>query len=183
MALAEEPIKKRSDVEKIIRTVALDRVAHFGMMLEKVNRQNRQVERIGKFAATGKVEDLSAPAAEEGEDMGVNIGNEYHFHDGSTQQAPAPAPVQESAEEIALKILAKLKKQRMAEKAQQAPVNVTQTVTSPQDSPMKKWLLPAVLAGGIASGGLGSYLINYLSQPAEVVDTDTDTYTDVVFPK
>jgi hypothetical protein len=82
-----EPIPKRSDIAKGIRTVYLNRVAHTGMMLEKMNRQNRRVERLEKFAATADVKDLDAP--EDEEDMGVNIGNEYHYH-GTTPQAALP---------------------------------------------------------------------------------------------
>src|SRR5690242_17641268 len=86
-----EPIPKRSDIVKGIRTVYLNRVAHMGMMLDKMNRQNRRVERIEKFAATGDPKTLDAPD-EENEEMGVNIGNEYHYHGILPPDAPQPAP-------------------------------------------------------------------------------------------
>lgn len=89
-----EPIPRRSDIAKGIRTVYLNRVAHMGMMLDKVNRQNRRVERYEKFAATGNVKDLDAPESED-EDMGVAIGNEYHYHvqqPTTTTSAQTPAP-------------------------------------------------------------------------------------------
>lgn len=88
-----EPIPKRSDIAKGVRTVYLNRVAHMGMMLEKVNRQNRRVERLEKFAATGDVKDLDAP--EDEDDMGVNIGNETHYHITETHntQPPSESPL------------------------------------------------------------------------------------------
>jgi len=48
-------------------------------MLDRMNRQVHAAERMQKFAATGNVKDLEAPA-EEGPEMGVNIGNETHNH-------------------------------------------------------------------------------------------------------
>jgi hypothetical protein len=186
-----EPIPRRSDIAKGLRTVYLNRVAHMGMMLDKVNRQNRRAERIEKFAATGDVKTLDAPESEE-EDMGVNIGNEFHFHEqapatAKPEAAPTPTATKPEAspEDIALKILARLKKQRDLEKASKA--SATASVVSRTPAPAQnKWLVPLLLASSLVTGGgfVGMVVNDYLQKPvAQTIDTDTDTSTDVTFPK
>jgi hypothetical protein len=71
---------------KLLRNWANMRLGHEGMMLDKITRQNRIVEVLARNAATGDVSDVSGWP--EGDDMGVNIGNEIHYHGGN------PAPVQ-----------------------------------------------------------------------------------------
>jgi len=148
-----EPIPKRSDIAKGIRTIYLNRVAHMGMMLEKMNRQNRRVERLEKFAATADVKDLDAP--EDEEDMGVNIGNEFHYH-GITPQAALP---------------------------NQPETAVSKPTTDASSTASK--LAPAVVALSMLGGGAGvGYIINDLwKQPAPVQSSpDTDTVTEIYFP-
>lgn len=80
-----EPIPKRSDVTKAKRNVFLRHLAHEGIMIDRVNRNLHNAERLQTFAATGNTDDLKAPP--EDDEMGVNIGNEYHYHG---TQPPAP---------------------------------------------------------------------------------------------
>lgn len=156
-----EPIPDRSDIDKGVRTVFLDRVAHVGMMLEKMQRQNRRVERLEKFAATGEVADLEVPANEE-DGMGVNIGNENHYH-VELKEPPASPTVTP---------------------AQPVPVPTASTGNG-----MLPTLLvgAAMLAGG---AGLG-YIVNDLLRPTPAdttpspttgTDLDTDTVMVVDFP-
>lgn len=91
-----DPIPDRSDLVKGLRTVFLDKVAHTGMMIARTNRILHGAERIQKFAATGKIEDLHATTGGgEGEamnDYSVGIGNEVHYHYqvGADKAAAAP---------------------------------------------------------------------------------------------
>lgn len=91
-AAAEEPdpIPRRSDVAKIIRTWALDRIAHTGIMIARTNRNLHKAERIQKFAVTGDPNDLLTPEGED--DMGVYIGNEIHNHIEGGQPAASATP-------------------------------------------------------------------------------------------
>lgn len=74
-----EPIPQRSDTTKAVRNVFNRHIAHEGIMLDRMQRQLRNAEKLQRFAATGKVEDLPNPG--EDDDMAVNIGNEYHLHE------------------------------------------------------------------------------------------------------
>lgn len=177
----EEPIPKRSDIEKGLRTIYLNRVAHMGMMLDKVNRQNRRAERIEKFASTGEVKDLQAPPDEENEDMGVNIGNEYHYHGIAPPDMPAAAPVKDSTSKAAKK------KATIEEIAAVVASKIQPAAVAPVAAdPWRKWLY-AALAAAALSAGAGTPLALYFSSkqptPPPVVDTDTDTSTDVIFPE
>lgn len=87
----DEPIPDRSDITKAKREVYLINLAHDAIMLDRTNRQLHYGERLQKFAATGNVKDLDSPE----DDMGVNIGNEYHIHqpmEAPAQEPPAPTP-------------------------------------------------------------------------------------------
>lgn len=69
-----EPIQAKTWKERVLRQQMLVRQAHEGMMLEKIQRQNKIVaddvkERLGQSASEG-----------EADEMGVSIGNETHYH-------------------------------------------------------------------------------------------------------
>lgn len=64
------------------------RLAHEGVMLDRVQRVQRIGEISARNAMTGKVDDTSGwPSNEEGDKMGVKIGDEIHHH-----YAPEPPP-------------------------------------------------------------------------------------------
>jgi len=67
---------------KIKRNWANARLAHEGMMLEKIRRQNRIAELDARNAMTGETENTEGwPQTDgKGDDMGVSIGNENHYH-------------------------------------------------------------------------------------------------------
>lgn len=77
-----DPVKERSDVDKIKRLVALKHIAHEGIMLDKIQKEMKLVQdlavqvRDGTLGTAGQTE---AFPEEEGE-MGVSIGNETHNH-------------------------------------------------------------------------------------------------------
>ena len=56
------------------------RLGHEGMMLAKIQRQNRIVEHVAAQTRDGKFTGGPVPSVPEGEDMGVNVGNETHNH-------------------------------------------------------------------------------------------------------
>lgn len=162
-----EPIPKRSDVQKGLRTVYLNRVAHMGMMLDKMQRNQAAAERLQKFAATSDVNDLTAPA--EDQDMGVQIGNEIHYHqylgngEATETDEPATIPIGGAAE--------------------------------PQPSPLwgagpkqlNWWQKGLIGAGALGSGiGLAAIANEYYHghpKPPAVVDTDTDSVVLTDFPE
>lgn len=77
--------------DKLKRNWANARLGHEGMMLEKIMRQNRFVEVSARNAMTGTPGDTNGlpSMSGEGDDMGVNIGNEIHYHVTSPQTEPA----------------------------------------------------------------------------------------------
>ncbi len=58
------------------------RLAHEGMMLEKIQRQNRIVEQLAAQTRDGKFTGGPVPSVPEDENMGVSVGNETHNHYG-----------------------------------------------------------------------------------------------------
>lgn len=84
-----EPIPQRSDTTKAVRNVFNRHIAHEGIMLDRMQRQLRNAEKIQRFAATNDVNDLPKPGDD---DMGVNIGNEYHLHQIMQPQTEKPMP-------------------------------------------------------------------------------------------
>jgi hypothetical protein len=76
-------------LEKLVRQWGLMQVAHDGMMLDKIGKQNDRVLKLADAARDGTIGKPGA-AAPLGDDMGVNVGNEhkeYHYHYGVAQQA------------------------------------------------------------------------------------------------
>jgi hypothetical protein len=66
--------------EKFLLNWMQTRLAHEGMMLNKILRQNRIVEQLAAQTREGKFSGGQTPSDLEGEDMGVSIGNETHNH-------------------------------------------------------------------------------------------------------
>lgn len=165
MAEVQEPIPKRSDVAKGIRTVYLNRVAHMGMMLDRVQRAQARAERLQDFAASGDTGTLEAPAEEQ--DMGVNIGNEYHYH-VLTDTTPEPAPPTEVTPPA-------------VEPATEPPL----WEAGPQTKPLNWWQKGLIGAGALGSGiGLAAIANEYYygrPRPPAVIDTDTDSITEIDF--
>lgn len=85
--LAAEPIPERSDTTKAVRNVFNRHLAHEGIMLDRMQRQLANSEKLQRFAATGNTDDLPKPG--EDDEMGVNIGNEYHLHQIMQPTEPA----------------------------------------------------------------------------------------------
>ncbi len=56
-------------------------------MLDRMQRQLLNSEKLQRFAATGDTDDLPKPG--EDDEMGVNIGNEYHLHQIMQPTEPA----------------------------------------------------------------------------------------------
>lgn len=136
----QEPIPHRSDIVKAERMVFMRHLAHEAMMLEKMQRQNRRVERFEKFAATGDTNDLEAPEGED-EEMGVAIGNEYHYHTlqpaSAVQSPPSPGTATATA-------------------PSPANENEKPTGTTPATAPARtNWLLPAAIGAACLVGGAG----------------------------
>jgi len=123
------------------------------MMLNKIERQSRCVEVVARNTMTGKMEDTTGlPINEEGDAMGVRIGDEIvnHYY---PQAAPQPDPSPEPE-------------------------------PKPEFLTWKKLLAGAALAGLVGGSiGLGAAeLWRRASQPEPppaLVDTDTDTYTQI----
>lgn len=141
-----EPIPQRDDYHKAKRNVFFRHLAHEGIMLNRVMRQQRHEEKLKKFAATGDTKDLATSGED---DMGVNIGNEYHVHQvmPTTESKSTPPP-------------------------------------SAIGTSIGSRLWPLVLGAAVACGstGIGYLLANWRTdKPA--ADTDTDTITEMDFPK
>jgi hypothetical protein len=85
---ADEPIPKRSDTTKFLRNWAFLRMAHEGLMVQRVRENAKKVERLEAFAASGNVEDLKAGE----DDVFMPIGNEIHNHFEGVQPTATPPP-------------------------------------------------------------------------------------------
>ncbi len=81
--VTEEPTEQLSWKEKIARNWFNVRLGHEGMMLDKIQQQQKRVFEIADRAANGTTGKPSQSAGDD--DMGVNIGNEIHYH--GVQQA------------------------------------------------------------------------------------------------
>ena len=95
----ESALKKAADW--VIPHWTRVRLGHEGLMLDKIQRQNRIVEIDAKNAAagkSGKTADLEDWPSNRGDDaMGVKIGDEIHHH----YPPPPEAPVQKTAGTLA----------------------------------------------------------------------------------
>jgi len=59
-------------------------------MLDRINRNQKCVEVLARNAMTGDMQNTKGwPTEEEGDDMGVNIGDHVHYH-GPNQAEPKP---------------------------------------------------------------------------------------------
>lgn len=96
--LAAEPIPKRSDTTKAVRNVFNRHLAHEGIMLDRMQRQLLNSEKLQRFAATGNTDDLPKPG--EDDEMGVNIGNEYHLHQIMQPQQPTTQTTENAASKL-----------------------------------------------------------------------------------
>lgn len=82
--------------KKDLRMMGLLRIGHEGVMMDKINRQNRIVEDSVKgLQKEAGYETSQDPSNEDGEeDMGVSIGNEtrtehhYHYEQPKTEEKP-----------------------------------------------------------------------------------------------
>ena len=79
------------------------RLGHEGMMLEKIDRQNRIAQTLARNSMTGNMGDVAGWPGDEGDDkMGVSIGDHVHYHQSVEPRPPAtvppatPAPTAES---------------------------------------------------------------------------------------
>lgn len=77
----------RMGVDWVAKHWARVRLGHEGMMLEKIQRQNRIVEVNARNTMTGKSDDVTDWPKSEGDEMGVDIGDEIHNH----YYPPSPA--------------------------------------------------------------------------------------------
>lgn len=157
-----EPIPKRSDTHKVIRTAALNRIAHFGMMLDQVQKKQLTADKIFKFAASGDTNVLTAPAEEQ--DMGVQIGNEIHYHysgngEALEQEEPATIPIGGTTE--------------------------PEPLSGAGPRKLNWWQKGLIGAGALGSGlGIAAIANEYYHghpKPPAVVDTDTDSITEIDF--
>lgn len=87
------------------------RLGHEGMMLDKIDRQRQIVEQLAQNQMTGNYTNTELwPKADDGngEDMGVKIGDEIHYHTTTTQPAaPQPAtPVESTSSKLLPYLLA-----------------------------------------------------------------------------
>lgn len=158
-----EPIPVRSDERKIARNRALLLLGHEGVMLDKVQQQARYLMDVAKGARDGtlgkkpaetQTETDTTESPDEEDQMGVNIGNETHFHlpitesQKPTTPAPAPAP------------------------SLPAPVAAVPAAVATANP-----LLGALMGGALVLGGAAVGALWPDSDPPATVNMDTDTDT------
>lgn len=138
-------------------------LAHQGMMLDKIQRQQAIVEATARFAATGDSAQLASeitPQGVEDAEMGVSIGNkEYHVH--NYPASPVTTTTTNTTTEA-------------------SPLAKTTNT-------LGKVAAAAALLGSGGIAGLGaSLVVDYLTRPdppavVQAVDTDTDTNAGLRF--
>ena len=89
----------RKAVDWVAKHWARVRLGHEGVMLDKIERQNRIVEVVARNAMTGKPDDTEGWPPSGDDSMGVDIGDTIHNHyyPASTEtpaKEPASAPTQ-----------------------------------------------------------------------------------------
>ena len=104
-----EPIPKRSDERKIARNAALLQIGHEGVMLQRVIDVMQHVKTLARKTLNGTIGQADASDGtppSEGEDVGVNIGNETHFHLESPNKSNPPPAIAGAASNGIMKYLA-----------------------------------------------------------------------------
>ncbi len=103
-ALPSEASAIKHGVDWVAKHWPRVRLGHEGMMLEKIQRQNRIVEITARNTMTGKVDDVADWPSSEGEKMGVEIGDHVtHNHYYDKQMALAALAGKDVAEQSAPK--------------------------------------------------------------------------------
>lgn len=173
-AAMPEPIPDRSDVQKYIRFAVLDRVAHVGIMLDKMQRQIRRAEGYEMLAATGNPKYLEAAADEEGE-MAVNIGNEYHYHQvapiaATNGQTPTEAPQAETSSE----------EEETTDEEEEPPAQTSSssqtstTTTTTTNGSLTKYIAPTLIGAALVGSSVGGTLLyDYMTDKPDSVTTIT----------
>lgn len=138
--------------EKLLRNWAFIRLAHEGLMLEKIAQQQKRVFQVADLAMHGKTTDATSA---DGDEMGLNIGNEsraVHYHYTTTPTTTSTTTSAASPAELGT---------------------------------LGKAALIAALVGGGGTVGalLAKYLTVAPAATTTATDTDTDTRTDVTFPE
>lgn len=90
--LPPEASAMKQGVDWVAKHWARVRLGHEGMMLEKIQRQNRFVEVDARNTMTGKVDDVGGLLSMKDTEMGVDIGDTIHNY-----YPPAPPPVSSPA--------------------------------------------------------------------------------------
>lgn len=100
-----------AELEEVLKNWALIRLGHEGVMLDRVQKNGQNVQKLADLALTGQVGDTTAD-----DPMGVSIGNKFEFHNYSgekpadpqetpTPSSPRPNP---SVEEIVAAVVEKM---------------------------------------------------------------------------
>lgn len=147
----DEPISPKTWKEKITRSWSLLRLTHEAAMIGKFERQNKivedQVKTMLKNSGQG-----SGP--EEGDEMGVSVGNENHYH---IQVLPEKPPDQPKPD---------------------PPAPPDPPRPDPPRQPTSRYTpFQAAMIAALLSTGVVGPLAYWAGRPG--VDTDTDTATDV----
>ncbi len=66
------------------------RLGHEAMMLGKIQQQNRIAQINARNAMTGDMTNTDGWPGEDGDDMGVNVGDVVHHHHYAPPEAPTP---------------------------------------------------------------------------------------------
>lgn len=146
--LFQEPIQPKTWQEKAVNRQILIRQAHEGMMLGKIMRQNKIIEDQVR-SSVGELND--GEGGDMDDDMGLNIGNETHYHYQTSQPQSPSQPSTNSGEPSTLSRIAYA---ALAAAAIGGPA-VTWWAMSGEDNAT-------------------------IPQPPAAVGADTDTLTDVV---
>lgn len=140
-ATMEEPTPLKAGVGWVAKHWPRVRLAHEGLMVDKIQRQSRIVEQLARNTMTGDNQDVSGWPGHEGDDsMGVNIGDHIHYHAASEQPAPQQPPATPAPTSA-------------------APAAATPPTEQPK-SVWRTWLArTALVAGGLGlgAGGLAGY--------------------------
>lgn len=87
----DAPSALRSSVDWTMKHWTRVRLGHEGVMLERIQRVQRIGEIAARNAVSGKGDDTSGwPGNEEGDKMGVKIGDEIHHHYALPTPEPTP---------------------------------------------------------------------------------------------
>ena len=156
--MADQPQPNQPDMNwaaKVQKNWILTRLGHEGLMLDSIQKQGAIVrDSVRWLQDSARVKHTEG---EGGEAMGVNIGNEIHYHGWTPPQQQAAQQPQTPPQNN--------------QSTPQATPEAGNSGPTPSTAVRLRELWPWLLAAGLGSGALGAGSAYWFSRPPDGIDT------------